>query len=301
MADKSRGPSCEPPICDYEGSAYRTDFWEGQGRDYEDLVERAALKRLLPVTGRRLLDVGAGFGRLADMYAGYEQVVLLDYSQSQLEYARGRLGDERFVYVASNIYKIPLASGAVDTAVMVRVLHHIAQVPLVLAQLGRVIRPGGALVLEFANKRHAKNILRHLLGRGVNPFDPTPYEFAELHFDFHPRWVNERLTDAGLEVERRLSVSLFRSPLLKRILPTSLLVEMDRRLQRLTAPLALGPSAFVLARRRGTSAAGEPVGSDALFRCPECGHEPLVRRGSKIACQACAREWPVENGVYVFK
>ena len=32
------------PICNYEGSAYRTEFW-GQGRDYEDAVERAALVR----------------------------------------------------------------------------------------------------------------------------------------------------------------------------------------------------------------------------------------------------------------
>ena len=32
-----------PPVCDYEGSTYRTDFWEGRGRDYEDQVERGVL------------------------------------------------------------------------------------------------------------------------------------------------------------------------------------------------------------------------------------------------------------------
>ena len=37
-----------PPVIDYEGSAYRTDFWEGQGRNYEDAAERLALRdRLL--------------------------------------------------------------------------------------------------------------------------------------------------------------------------------------------------------------------------------------------------------------
>ena len=35
-------------ICDYEGTSYRARFWEGQGREYEDLAERIALKRLLP-------------------------------------------------------------------------------------------------------------------------------------------------------------------------------------------------------------------------------------------------------------
>jgi hypothetical protein len=37
-----------PPVCDYEGSDYRTRFWEGQGRDYEDQAERIALRRLMP-------------------------------------------------------------------------------------------------------------------------------------------------------------------------------------------------------------------------------------------------------------
>nr|HID13463.1 hypothetical protein [Anaerolineae bacterium] len=54
-------------ICDYEGSAYRTEFW-GQGREYEDAVERIALQRLLPPSGRRIIEIGAGFGRLADLY-----------------------------------------------------------------------------------------------------------------------------------------------------------------------------------------------------------------------------------------
>ena len=55
-----------PPILDYDGTgkaSYRADFWEGQGREYEDRVERAALERLLkPSSGERLLELGAGFG-----------------------------------------------------------------------------------------------------------------------------------------------------------------------------------------------------------------------------------------------
>ena len=43
-------------------------FWEGQGRDYEDQVERIALRRLLPRHGGRVLEVGAGFRRLTNEY-----------------------------------------------------------------------------------------------------------------------------------------------------------------------------------------------------------------------------------------
>ena len=201
-------------ICDYEGSTYRTDFWEGQGREYEDRVERLALASLLPDRGRRLLDVGAGFGRLAPMYAGYDQVILLDYSRSVLEYARQQLGDRRFIYVAADIYRLPLTTSAVDATVMVRVLHHMVDVPLVFQQLARVTRPQGALVLEFANKRHLKSVARYLVGRGVNPFDHHPYEFTELHYNFHPAWIGEQLRQAGLRTEERRSVSIFRSDLL---------------------------------------------------------------------------------------
>jgi len=71
------------PVCDYEGSAYRTEFW-GQGRDYEHAAERVALKQLLPRTGHRLIDVGGGYGRLVPLYNGYDEVVIFDYAISQL-------------------------------------------------------------------------------------------------------------------------------------------------------------------------------------------------------------------------
>jgi hypothetical protein len=78
-----------PPICDYEGSDYQERFWDRADRQYEDRVEAIALQRLLPLAGRRLLEVGAGAGRNTPRYRGFEQVVLLDYARTQLELARG--------------------------------------------------------------------------------------------------------------------------------------------------------------------------------------------------------------------
>ncbi|MHB1294933.1 MAG: methyltransferase domain-containing protein [Anaerolineae bacterium] len=289
-----------PTICDYEGSQYRTDFWEGRGREYEDLAERIALRRLLPAGGQRLLDIGAGFGRLADAYHGFKQVILLDYSRSQLEYARQRLGDERFLYVAADIYHLPLATNAVDTTVMVRVLHHLVDVPCALGQIARATTPQGAFVLEHANKRHLKNLVRYALHRGPNPFDRAPYAFAELHYDFHPAWVREQLNRAGFLPQTALSVSLFRSGLLKRLATPRLLAGADGLLQRVTAPLALGPSVFVRAR---VAKPGEAQVCDAasLFRCPACESEPLARCPQGLQCPECGRIWPIENGIYVFK
>lgn len=290
----------DPAICDYEGSTYRIDFWEGQGREYEDAAERLALRRLLPPTGGRLLDLGAGFGRLASLYEGYEDVILLDYSRSQLEYARERLGDGRYVYVAGDLYHLPIADGAVDTAVMVRVLHHLVDVPAAFGQVRRVLRGGGTFVLEFANKRHLKNIFRHLLGRGPNPFDPTPYEFADLHYDFHPTWVLECLREAGFVPGRQAAVSFFRLPALKRAVPASALARVDALLQPLLAPLSPAPSQFVCSRAEGGAASTLPP-RGRLFRCPDCGYAPLVDGHQAVECPSCGRSFPIINGVYVFK
>jgi len=103
-------------ICDYEGSSYRTDFWEGQGREYEDLAERIALRKLLPAAGARLMEIGAGFGRLVDLYDGYRQVVLLDYSKSMLRQAQERLGrGGKYIYVAADLYAMPFVDSLFDT------------------------------------------------------------------------------------------------------------------------------------------------------------------------------------------
>jgi SAM-dependent methyltransferase len=300
VAENKNSNDNNTPICNYENSTYRTDFWEGQGREYEDLAERIALRRLIPPAGRRILDIGAGFGRLADLYAGYDQVVLLDYSQSQLAYARERLGDERFVYVAADIYRLPLATSAVDTTVMVRVLHHLVDVPRAFEQVQRAIRPQGTFVLEFANKRHLKNIARRLLGRGPNPFDRQPYEFADLHFDFHPAWVGIALHEAGFDPGPRRSVSLLRSGLLKRTFPARLLAALDGALQRVTAPLTPAPSVFVRSRCN-KEGAGDLAPVEALFRCPDCGAEPLTPGQGALHCAACGKSWPIEDGIYVFK
>ena len=178
------------PICDYEGSAYRAEFW-GQGREYEDGVERVALRHLLPPTGRRLVEIGGGYGRLAPLYSGYDEVVLFDYALSQLRQARelwgkaGPGGQPRYVYVAGDFYKLPFAPGLFDTVTMVRTIHHAADAPAVLQGVAQILAPGGAFVLEFANKRNLKAILRYFVRRqNWSPFDREPVEFVKLNFDF---------------------------------------------------------------------------------------------------------------------
>src|SRR5512143_542636 len=167
-----------PPVCNYDGSDYQTSFWEKGGRAYEDRTEAIALKRLLPKSGRLLLELGAGAGRNTTRYLGFDRIVLLDYSRTQLEQAQQRLGKlDKYVYVAADVYRLPFISGLFDAATMIRVLHHMADAPKALGQVKNVLGPGGVFILEFANKQNLKAIARYLFRRQTwNPFSREPVE-----------------------------------------------------------------------------------------------------------------------------
>ncbi len=293
-------PESRPPkICDYEGSNYRTEFWEGQGRDYEDRAERLALRRLLPPEGgRRLLEIGAGFGRLTNEYHKYDQVVLLDYSFSQLQFARDHFGDsDRFVYVAADVYDLPFQIGTFDAATMVRVIHHMADVPAALAQIRRVLTPGATFILEHANKQNVKAMLRYALrAQDWSPYAYDPVEFVELNFDFHPQYIVDNLQQAKFDVDSRIPVSFFRMGLLKKLLPTGALVTLDGLLQN--TGILYTPSIFVKSKATGRSA--NNLDTLALFVDPDTGDD-LIREGDTMVCEATGTRYAVRDGIYDFK
>ncbi len=292
-----------PPICDYEGSDYRSRFWEGQGREYEDQVERAALRRLMPPSGGALIEIGAGFGRLANEYKGYDRVVLFDYSRSLLREAQSMLGDDdRFVFVAGNWYTMPFVSGLFDTMVQVRTLHHAADAPSLFTQLTRIARPKGNYILEYANKQNLKAILRYFLGRQKwSPFELEPVEFVDLNYDFHPKWISSQLTAAGFSPGQKLTVSHFRFALIKKLVPTALLISLDKLIQRTGNWWQLSPSVFVQIDHPAT---GEVAGPGAFFACPTCA-TPLVDdvEDERLVCSNpdCGQQWAVKDGLYDFK
>lgn len=289
-----------PPVCNYEGSDYQSSFWEHGGRSYEDACEAVALRRLLPPGGKFLLELGAGAGRNTPRYAGYEKVMLLDYSHTQLEQARQRLGDtDRYRYVAADIYHLPFMPGVFDAATMIRTLHHMADARRALDQVRSVLQPRATFILEFASKLNLKAILRYGLRRqSWSPFSPEPIEFAALNFDFHPATVRTWLQLSGFAIERQLTVSHLRIGWLKRNLPLKLLVWLDS-LFSLTGDLwQLTPSVFVRSQATGQTAVAEP---GHLFRCPACGHGPLADTPPELRCESCGQTYPVQNGIYDFR
>lgn len=246
-----------PPVCDYEGSDYQERFWEQGNRVYEDQAEVLALRALLPEGRGRLLELGAGAGRMTPRYRGFSEIVLVDYARSQLRKARARLGRSRegtrYMYVAGNAYALPFPDGTFDAATMIRTIHHLVDPLRALQEVRRVLKPGAVFLLEFPNKRHLKAVLRYLARRQPwNPFSPEPVEFARLNFDFHPVQMEAWLQEAGFVVEARRAVSYFRWEPLKRRVPLNLLLRLETLAQATGRWLwaLYAPSVFLRLRAR---------------------------------------------------
>lgn len=293
-------PDGSRPICDYEDSKYQTEFWDQGNRQYEDRVERIALRHLLPKSGSRCLEIGAGAGRLTRELDAFDNIVMLDYSVTQLQQAQLRLGREsRYTYVAADAYKLPFVTGAFDAALMVRVIHHLADAESVLSSIHKALQPNGTLILEFANKRNLKAILRYFLGiQNWNPFNYETVEYNRLNYNFHPNTITRWLKNSGFVVDQKRSVSHFRWNIIKRTIPTDVLVTLDSLLQ-MTGPLwQLTPSVILAAHSNNTGSTAE---SHSLFKCPSCNSNKLEHTSNYLICPNCGRICVIENGIYDFK
>jgi SAM-dependent methyltransferase len=289
-----------PPVCNYEGSDYQESFWEQGNRAYEDAAEEIALKRLLPSGSGHLLELGAGAGRNTHRYKGFEHITLLDYSTTQLQRAIERLGtDGKYRYVAADVYRLPFATGVFSAATMIRTLHHFSDPELALNQINECLVSGAVFILEFANKRNIKSIVRYWFKQQEwNPFDREPVEFVELNFNFHPALVKEWLGQAGFSVGKQISVSYLRAGFLKRVLPLPIMRAFEHLFQFTLSWTAYSPSVFL---RSQVTSHNKPESGSAFFRCPACGHYPLPDTPPVLFCVQCGREYPVKDSIYDFR
>jgi SAM-dependent methyltransferase len=101
-----------------------------------------------------MLDLGSGYGYIGRTYARHispgGRVVGVDREIPLLEEARRRAAEQRdgcvFDFVCGNAYAVPLADGAVDVAFCQTLLMHLAEPERCLAEMVRVVRPGGVVV-----------------------------------------------------------------------------------------------------------------------------------------------------------
>jgi SAM-dependent methyltransferase len=115
----------------------------GPDRIYRALAA-ASVDLLPPVRGLLVLDAGAGTGAAgAALRLRGARVVAVDASAAMLAYGRPGRAD---LPARGDVTALPLRSGAVDAAVAAFVVNHLTEPAACLAELGRVVRPGGPVL-----------------------------------------------------------------------------------------------------------------------------------------------------------
>lgn len=119
-----------------------------QDRRADALAER--VRAFVPVTGdERVLDAGTGTGALAFALAPLvREVVGVDVVPELLERARERAASvPNVTFAEGDITRLEFELGAFDLAGTLRTLHHVARPELAMAELARVTRPGGTILV----------------------------------------------------------------------------------------------------------------------------------------------------------
>lgn len=181
--------------------------WDASTYDSLDLPHkrwgRDALERLSPRGDEAALEIGCGSGRDTERLLEalpHGSVVAVDGSRQMLEQLRARLGDGdgRLRALHRDLRQPFDLRGPFDAVMSVATLHWLPDHRHVFAELARVVRPGGRLVIEGGGHRNIARFLRVL--RAVHGDDGSRFwNFAGVED------TRARLRAAGFE---RIAVRL---------------------------------------------------------------------------------------------
>ncbi len=124
---------------------WQEGFSEGADPEYEEQIIPMVAERLRSSGITRLLDIGTGEGQLARVAAAQGiDVVGVDPTFAQLTAALARAGGP--AYAQAEAAALPLPDESVDGALACLVFEHIAAVDAAIAEVARVLRPGGTFL-----------------------------------------------------------------------------------------------------------------------------------------------------------
>jgi ubiquinone/menaquinone biosynthesis C-methylase UbiE len=131
----------EAPALFSDGKAYERLM----GR-WSQLAGKQFLDWLALPKGLRWLDVGCGNGAFTEtliVHSAPAEVTGVDPSEDQLAYARTRPGTKRARFQTAGAQSLPFADDSFDAAIMALVISFVPDPVQAVAEMGRVVRPGG--------------------------------------------------------------------------------------------------------------------------------------------------------------
>jgi SAM-dependent methyltransferase len=174
-------------------------------------------------------------------------LVGIDASAVQLEYMAqvvAKRGCSNVMSIHANAEHLPFTDGAFDAIVCSEVLEHIRAPQIALAEMHRVLKPGGKLLLSTPSKLNEDLwdiVLTPAvwLGRKVLRRRPTVLEGREEAFDlpWYPAELRRALAGAGFDVAKFEQTGLIPHPHYFQYVPRKLLAPMIGAFEVLDARL----------------------------------------------------------------
>jgi glycogen(starch) synthase len=187
---------------------FRPDESRNPFRALYDKKRTAVVERFSVQPRMRLLDVGGGYGRLAEPLARYHDVTLCDISPEMIEEARRRC-PPTINLVLADASRLPFGDGEFDAVLALDLLPHLPDLEAGITELARVARPGSTVVFDTTNAVpwwvlgypsyvgwRPKRLVRTMLGQGVLP------EWKRLVTHHTAADVRQALASSGLQLER---------------------------------------------------------------------------------------------------
>ena len=162
--------------------------------------ERGDLFRDWVGTGKRVLDLGCRDGALTRFFSKGNEVIGVDIDRHSLELARQQLDIEVQWFDLNE--PLPFDNSQFDVVVTAEVLEHMPWPETVLAEVSRVLKPGGCSIGSVPNAFRLKNRLRFLYGQHFEQ-DPTHLR------QFSPQSLQQMLRGKFDNVELRFLSSRF--------------------------------------------------------------------------------------------
>lgn len=254
--------------------AYSEVFWgKDKNREYEHAADSMALRDTISGKTGWIVDIGGGFGRLVStLKEPSRNVVILDASLDLLREAKARYGSDPAIrYIRANAYHLPYRDASIESAICMRMMHHIDDPDLFFKEANRVIR--GTLYLEFPNKRHLLQQIRFyfLRDRRMDLLSARPELRDGMFLNFTLAFMQNRiLRMTTFTIERVSGLSFLRQEKLKQ-LPTSVLKAVEHALQHSTFLAEWAPSILLtLSKNSGRPTNAMTQTLEDMLVCPTC-------------------------------
>jgi SAM-dependent methyltransferase len=184
-------------------------FWQS-GSGYEGYVGRWSrrvaevfIDRLAIQPGARWADVGCGTGAVTQTILARAEpasVIGVDPSDAFLEFARAAVQDPRVSFEVGDGASLPLADDAVDAAVSGLVLNFVPDPVAMLAEMGRVTRPGGTVAIYVWDYAGGMQLMRHFWDAAIEQEARVAETAESLRFEIcKPEPLRAAFAEAGLD------------------------------------------------------------------------------------------------------